>query len=78
MEETGKTMTALIALVLATFHMPVVVFAYVSDGYGACPAFYHSHETTPGVCYDNDDNILGHGPVLPVPTEAGWVGVKEI
>lgn len=56
----------LLAAILATFH-PHKVILLQDDGYGKCPAFYHSHEGDTR-CFDNDDNPqVEHGPVLPVP-----------
>lgn len=57
----------LLAAILATYHPPTVVLALQDDGYGKCPAFFHSHEGD-SRCFDNDDvPQVEHGPVLPVP-----------
>lgn len=60
-------MEYLLMFVLSTFRPPTVVLGLQDDGYGQCPAFYHSHEGDTR-CFDNDDQPqVEHGPVLPNP-----------
>lgn len=35
------------------------------DGFGACPAFQHSHADSPGVCFRDDNDAPISAPIDP-------------
>src|SRR5882762_5886328 len=67
-QNSAPLVSADVTLVDAMYEdaQPNPVVATENDGYGDCPALYHSHGD--GQCYDNDDNLMrDRSKALPVP-----------